>query len=130
MIAADTNVLVRVLTNDDPAQASRAMKLLRSDQVWVSRTVLLETEWVLRHAYGLDAAAIGRAFTTLAGVPLIELENRPAVLQALAWHAAGMDFADALHLASSDTASAFATFDRALVKTAKKVGATPPIFVP
>jgi predicted nucleic-acid-binding protein len=130
MIAVDTNVLVRVLTNDDPAQAKRAMQILRSSEVWVSRTVLLETEWVLRHAYGLDAAAIGRAFTTIAGVSTVELEARAAVLQALVWHGAGMDFADALHLASSDGASAFATFDRALAKAAKRAGAKPPVTVP
>lgn len=130
MIAVDTNVLVRVLTNDDPAQAARAMKLLRSSPVWVARTVMLETEWVLRHAYGLDVAAIGRAFRVLAGVPTVELEDRDVVLRALAWHADGMDFADALHLAGSAGAEAFATFDRGLVKIAKKVAASPPVIAP
>jgi predicted nucleic-acid-binding protein len=33
MIAVDTNVLVRVLTNDDPAQAKRALRRMRSDTV-------------------------------------------------------------------------------------------------
>ncbi len=61
MISLDTNVVVRVLVDDDHAQATRAMKRLRSDNAWVSRTVLLETEWVLRHAYRLDAAKIRKA---------------------------------------------------------------------
>jgi predicted nucleic-acid-binding protein len=130
MIAVDTNVLVRVLTNDDPVQAGRAMKLLRSSQVWVTRTVILETEWVLRHAYGLDVSAIVRAFNTLAGVSTVDLEDRDIVLQALAWHADGMDFADALHLAGSPRASVFATFDRDLAKAAKKASASPPVIAP
>jgi predicted nucleic-acid-binding protein len=130
MIGVDTNVLVRVLTNDDPVQANRGMKLLRSGPVWVTKTVILETEWVLRHAYGLDAAAIVKAFHTLAGVPTVDLEDRDVVLQALAWHAGGMDFADALHLAASAGASAFATFDRGLARVAKKAAASPPIIAP
>lgn len=130
MIAVDTNVLVRVLTNDDPPQTARAVKLLRSSPVWVARTVLLETEWVLRHAYELDVAAIVRAFHVLAGVPTIELEDRDVVLRAIAWHADGMDFADALNLAGSGGVRAFATFDRRLAKAAKKVGASPPVVAP
>jgi len=130
MIAADTNVLVRVLTNDDHAQAQRAMNRLRSDTVWVSRTVMLETEWVLRHAYGLDAAVIGAAFSALLGVANVEVEDREVVAQALEWHGGGMDFADALHLATSGAATAFVSFDRALAKAAKRLGTRPPVVAP
>ena len=130
MIAIDTNVLVRVVTNDDPAQAKRGMNRMRSDTAWISRTVLLETEWVLRHAYGLDAAAIGKAFSTLLGVASVEVESRAAVLRALSWHGSGMDFADALHLAVSDATSAFVSFDRDLAKAAKRAGATPRVVAP
>lgn len=42
----------------------------------------------------------------------IDVEDRSAVTVALGWHRAGMDFADALHLASSSAARAFASFDR------------------
>jgi predicted nucleic-acid-binding protein len=130
VIAIDTNVLVRVVTNDDPEQAKRAMKRMRSDTVWVSRTVLLETEWVLRHAYKLDVAAIGKAFATVLGVASVEVEDRAAVLRALAWYGTGMDFADALHLAASDAASAFVSFDRDLAKAAKRAGAKPEVAAP
>jgi len=130
MIAFDTNVLVRLLVNDDAAQARRAMVRLLSDTVWISRTVLLETEWVLRHAYGLDAAAIGKAFTMLLGVASVDVESRVEVLRALAWHRAGMDFADAMHLAVSDAASAFVSFDRKLAKVAKKARAKPDVAAP
>jgi predicted nucleic-acid-binding protein len=130
MISVDTNVLVRVLTNDDPIQARRAMKRLRTDAAWISRTVLLETEWVLRHAYGLGPEAIGKALSTLLSVASMEVEDRPAVLRALDWHATGMDFADALHLAMSGNASLFLSFDRNLARAAKRAGATPPVTTP
>lgn len=130
MIAIDTNVLVRLLTNDDPAQAKRAMKRMRSDTVWISRTVLLETEWVLRHAYGLSASAIGKALSMTLGAASVDVEDRSVVLRALSWHSAGMDFADALHLASSNSAGSFVSFDRALARTAKRLGATPEVVAP
>lgn len=130
MIAVDTNVVVRVLTNDDPTQARRALRRMRTETVWVSRTVVLETEWVLRYAYALDTEAVASALTALLGVPSIEVEDRAAVLQAIAWHVAGMDFADALHLAASGTSSAFVSFDRALAKVAKRAGALPQIVEP
>ena len=130
MIAFDTNVLVRLLVNDDAAQAKRAMARLLSDTVWISRTVLVETEWVLRHAYGLDAAAIGKAFTMVLGVASVDVENRVEVLRALAWHGAGMDFADALHLAVSDATTAFVSFDRGLAKVARKARAKPDVAAP
>jgi predicted nucleic-acid-binding protein len=130
MIAVDTNVLVRLLTNDDPAQAKRAMQRMRSDTVWISRTVLLETEWVLRHAYGLSAAAIGKALSMTLGTASVDVEDRTIVLRALSWHSAGMDFADALHLASSDSAASFVSFDRSLARTAKRLGATPQVVAP
>ena len=51
MIALDTNILVRVLTRDDPAQADLAAELMKSSDLFICKTVLLELEWVLRFAY-------------------------------------------------------------------------------
>lgn len=130
MIALDTNVLVRVVTNDDPGQTKRALSRLRTDSAWVSRTVLLETAWVLRHAYGLDPGAVRSALSTLLGVGTIEMEDRAAVLRALSWNAAGMDFADALHLAVCGEASVFLSFDRALARAARRAGARPEVSSP
>lgn len=48
MIAFDTCVLVRFLADDDPAQADMAESRRRDNVVFLPRTVLLETEWVLR----------------------------------------------------------------------------------
>ena len=125
MIAVDTNVVVRFLVEDDVAQTDRAEAILRSGAVLVLKTVLLEAEWVLRSAYRLDRAAIGEGLRQLIGLPGIEVEDGAAVARAFAWFDQGLDFADALHLASSGRAAAFATFDRALRRRARDAGRAP-----
>ena len=57
MLAIDTNVIVRYLTADHPEQASRARALVDGAAVFVPVTVILESEWVLRSAYGFASAA-------------------------------------------------------------------------
>ena len=121
MIAVDTNVLVRLLTNDDPSEAKRALRLMESDDILIPKTVLLETEWVLRHGYVIAREVISQAFQSLLGLANVEPEDPKAVTQALAWYEDGLDFADALHLASSPKADRFATFDRDFVKKASKL---------
>ena len=121
MVAVDTNVLVRFLVRDDPKQAARAASLIQSAPVWISKTVFLETEWVLRSLYGFSPAALAEALQALAGLQKIFLEDEVAVARALAWYRDGLDFADALHLASVGNAKQFATFDRKLAKQAKRL---------
>lgn len=118
MLAIDTNVLVRLLTNDDLDQADKAKELVRGSEVFVTSTVLLETEWVLRGAYGLAKRDVIAALRALCGLPSVILEDPACVEAALTWAAAGMDFADALHLAGAERCEAFVTFDRRLVKAA------------
>ena len=62
MIAFDTNLLVRLATNDQPQQAAIAEQLLQSNEVFISRTVLLETEWVLRSRYKIVTQQISGFF--------------------------------------------------------------------
>lgn len=118
MIAVDTNVLVRLVVRDDDMQAERAAVLFAENEIYVCKTVLLETEWVLRFGYGLDGAAILDALKGVVGLPHVSAEDSLAVAKALDLLEAGMDFADALHLASSREAAAFATFDKRLKKCA------------
>ena len=94
----------------------------------VSWTVLLEVEWVLRGAYALAPTTIHNAFERLMSVPSVTVEAAAAVARALTWFAGGMDFADALHLASSATSvNGFRTFDKAFVRRASKLGTTPAV---
>jgi predicted nucleic-acid-binding protein len=85
------------------------------------KSVILETEWVLRHAYGIDSATILDGLTTLFGLKNVTVEDSWTVRQCLTWYGQGFDFADALHLASGAKASRFATFDKKLIKKSLKV---------
>lgn len=122
MRAVDTNVLVRFLVADHPSQYQRARRAIESGRTFVAKTVLLETEWVLRHVYGLRPDEIAGAFDVLAAAAEIEFEDAAAVTQALAWFLSGMDFADALHVASRGNAAPFLSFDKGLVAAARRAG--------
>jgi predicted nucleic-acid-binding protein len=119
VIALDTNVIVRVVTADDPGQLKTALKVFEADRLWICKTVLLETEWVLRYSYELGRESIQEVFHRLLGYPQLQVEDRAAVLRGLALYGRGLDFADALHLVSSGDADRFATFDQPLAKAAR-----------
>ena len=131
MRALDTNVLARFFVDDaDDAQAARqrpAAVAALSERSFVSVTVLLEFEWVLRGFYELPRRDIARVLRALASIEHITLEDRDAVLVAIDAFDKGLDFADALHLACSSRASGFATFDQRLAKRAKGLALAPPV---
>jgi predicted nucleic-acid-binding protein len=129
--AIDTNILARFFINDpDDAEAVRqrpsAVAAL-SERAFVSVTVLLEFEWVMRGFYGFARSDVDRAIRALARMEQVSIEDRGAVLVALDAFIQGLDFADALHLARSSRASAFLTFDRRLAKRANRLTMTPPV---
>lgn len=121
MIAVDTNVLVRLLAEDDPDQARLAAKLFGENEIFIPKTVMLETEWVLRHAYGIDRKGILKAFQRLMGLSNVKIEDHQTMSVAVSWYNKEFDFADALHLASSRDAEGFATFDKSLLRKAGQV---------
>ena len=133
MKALDTNVLARFFVDDaDDPQAARqrpAAIAALSDKAFVSITVLLEFEWVLRGFYSLPRKDVSRVLHALAGVEHVTLEDRPAVLPALDAYDNGLDFADAIHVLRGSRAAAFATFDRRLARRAKALALTPPVEV-
>jgi predicted nucleic-acid-binding protein len=118
----DTNIIVRLLTHDDPGQAAKADSIFKNDRLFIPDTVFLETEWVLRHAYGFSPSAIYGAFLKLCGLPNVALSNPQRLKGAIKWYSEGMDFADALHLAASQDCRMFFTFDQKLVRQAKGRG--------
>lgn len=122
MLAIDTNLLVRYLTGDHPKQSARARKIIDSSDVYVAITVLLETEWVLRSVYQYGPADVCRALRAFAGLPGVAVEEATLVATALDRVEAGLDFADALHLAKSDHCEAMVTFDRNFIKAARAAG--------
>lgn len=74
MVAVDTNVLVRLLTGDDARQTKRAAALFKKEPIFIPKTVLLGTEWVLRRLYRLEHGMVMHAFRQLSGLPNVELE--------------------------------------------------------
>jgi predicted nucleic-acid-binding protein len=123
MISIDTNVIVRLLVIDDVAQSERAKAIFENDHVFIAFSVVLETEWVLRVRYDFEKRALIDAFRRLLRLPNVVAEDGPRVLQALEWADAGMDFADALHLAGSLHCVSFTSFDRKLAKVSGRLGA-------
>jgi len=123
MVAVDTNVLVRLLTGDEPKQAAATRALFASEQIWISKTVLLETGWVLRSLYNYGDSAIRDAFTKLLGLDNVQAEDEAEIAAALALAGHGVELADAIHLSSRPPGAAFVTFDKSLVRRAGKAGA-------
>ena len=122
MIAFDTNVLLRLLLNDDASQARKAQALLdqavsRSDKVLLPDIVLCELEWVLGSVYEVPKAQIIETLRHLLGAEEFAFLNRAAVTVALtAYEGGSADFSDYLIGATAARAGAATTytFDRAL----------------
>jgi predicted nucleic-acid-binding protein len=122
MRAVDTNVLVRLLLQDHPGQFARTMTMLRNSTVCATPTVILETEWVLRSVYRLRSAEILEALRSLLQIAELHVESQGEISQALDWFEQGIDFADALHLATARHCDGLATFDRDFIKAAARIG--------
>jgi predicted nucleic-acid-binding protein len=134
MIAVDTNVLARFYCDDpdDPEaarQRPRARRvMIESPAVFVSLTVMLELEWVMRGFYELPAETFCQTVEHLLGMPHVTVERWEAVKDAVDLHRRGLDFADALHWVSSTTCTALMTFDgRRFARRAKRLSRVPPV---
>ncbi len=131
MRALDTNVLARFFVDDaDDAQAVRqrpAAVAALAERSFVSVTVLLEFEWVMRGFYELPKKDVSRVLQARTSIEHVTLEDRDAVLVAIDAFGKGFNFAHALHLSRSSRASGFASFDQRLAKRAKALTATPAV---
>ncbi|TCQ10041.1 putative nucleic-acid-binding protein [Rhizobium sp. PP-F2F-G36] len=120
-LSIDTNVLVRLLVLDDTEQNEIVERLFRTSRFSVLWTVLLEAEWVLRKVFKIDARRINDVFKSMLIEEVVQIERPDALVRVLDLHSSGMDFADAVHLCLTDEAMSFVTFDRDLVRRAKKL---------
>lgn len=123
MTAVDTNVVVRLLTEDDPKQTAAAKSLFDGGQIWIAKTVLLETAWVLQSLYGFEESAICDAFAKLLGLKNVHTEDQPSVAAALSLTVHGVGLADAIHYASRPRGALFVSFDRSFIRRAKRADA-------
>lgn len=121
MIAIDTNIIIRLLTQDDPTQYKSALNLFSKETVFIPDTVLLESEWVLRFVYEFEQSQISTALRKLCGLKNIQLTDAERTAKILDWYDRGLDFADAFHLASSQQCKQFKTFDEKFIKKSKKL---------
>jgi predicted nucleic-acid-binding protein len=121
MISVDTNIVVRLLTGDDPKQFQKARAFFEKEEIVITTTVILECEWVLRYAYRFKPVEIMDAFSALFGLPNVTLQESTAISKAIEWHRQGLDFGDAIHLAKSQDCEAFATFDRTFIAKAARI---------
>lgn len=124
MLAADTNVLVRLLVSDDLAQQAVVRRRLdrantEGEAVLVTPVALAETAWVLDAVYGYGRKQIFGAVRAVLNTPPFLCPERQDVLRALQLCDAGSaDFPDYLILALSESggATTLLTFDRKLLR--------------
>jgi len=121
MLAIETNLIVRFLVKDHPAQSAKANSLIGSEDMFVSSMVVLETAWVLRSVYRFSNDQWGAALAAFGGLPRVTLEEPATVAQALVWMYGGLDFADALHLAKARGCEGFVSFDRKFARAANRI---------
>lgn len=125
MIAIDTNILVRFLMRDDEAQWARVCALIEGAAIYVPASVMLETAWVLRSIHGLRRIEVVEALEQFVGLPNASVETPERFAVTFDWVRKGLDFADALHLASSDNCETLLTFDQQFVRRSR--GTTPAV---
>ena len=96
MTAVDTNVLVRLVTEDPPRQAAPTPLLFASEPICIAKTYCSKPLWVLRSLYGFENDAIVDAFMKLLGLPKVHVEDKSSIAAALFLKFYGIGLADAL----------------------------------
>jgi predicted nucleic-acid-binding protein len=127
MRAVDTNILVRLIVDADAASAKAAARAIAGRRWYVSPTVLIELEWVLRFSYRFGRKDIARAMRDLFSQKDATVGVNAGVVDA---YSDGVDFADAVHLAMAAECADFLTFDRDLLRLSQKLDLTPQTLSP
>ena len=119
MKAIDTNVLLRLVVEDDRAQTAAAEHFVR-DGAWVPILAVAEAAWVLSTNFGFKPSNIADALGVLLDHPQLRFQEAEALEEALAVYrkSPGADFSDCLMLGLSRKAGhlPLGTFDRRLAK--------------
>lgn len=124
MIALDTNILIRLLTKDDPDQTALAEGLLQKaadagEPCFISDPVLCEMEWVLESSYAAGRSDVLAAMQELLAGELFVFEDREVLRQAIGRYQEGKaDLSDCLigSKARAKGARTTYTFERVLAR--------------
>lgn len=123
----DTNVLIRHLTGEPPAQARRASAFLAmADELLLPDLIVAEVVYVLESFYEVERARVAELVRAVIGFPAIVVVDVPLLLRALeAYELERIDFADAYLVASAEASGvgAIASFDRSIdrVSTVQRI---------
>ncbi len=126
MVGVDTNILLRLLTEDDAAQAAAVRRWLaprdaQAESVLINDIVLVELVWTLRRLYGYERDTLASVLGHLLSALTFAFEDRDSVSQALRlFEGSAADFSDCLIAAKNLRlgCDATATFDRAMAPLA------------
>lgn len=129
MTALDTNVLVRLLAQDDDVQFRKVLQMLNRKRAdfFVGDLVLAETDWVLRSLYNWNGDEVADAFGRLTTIHNLSFENEARLRSSLKALREGADLADELIVRScrDHGAKSFATFDKCIVRRHKPFAGAP-----
>ncbi|MGD0714072.1 MAG: type II toxin-antitoxin system VapC family toxin [Gaiellaceae bacterium] len=118
----DTNVLIRHLTGDPPAQARRATAFLAAaDELLVPDLIVAEVVLVLESFYEVERQRVAELIRAVIGFPAIVVVDAPLLLRALeVYEVNRIDFAEAYLVASAEASGVetIASFDRSIDRVA------------
>ncbi|MBA2556511.1 MAG: type II toxin-antitoxin system VapC family toxin [Chloroflexi bacterium] len=122
----DTNVLIRHLTGDPPAQAAQATRYLaRLEELLLPDLILAEVAYVLESFYEAPRVQVAETLRAVLGFPAIRVVDADLLQRAVEiYDVHRLDFADAYLVASAERAGigVIASFDRSIdrVGTARR----------
>lgn len=118
----DTNVLIRHLTGDPPAQARRATRYLEAaDELLLPDLIAAEVLYVLESYYDVPRAQVAETLRAILAFPTIRVIDADLLLRAIeVYEVHRLDFADAYLVASAERTGVgvIASFDRAIDRVA------------
>jgi predicted nucleic acid-binding protein len=123
----DTNILIRHLTGDPPAQPRRAKAFLeRADELLLPDLIVAEVVYVLESCYEVERQRVAELVRAVIAFPAIVVVDEPLLLRALeVYEVDQLDFAEAYLVASAEASGVetIASFDRSVdrVPTVRRV---------